>query len=234
MDFNPKIVFKSLEALIFPSICLACEEPLAEQENTICINCLSKIECTDFHLKNENEIKDKFIGMPFVKGASALYFFDKEGLLQKIMHEFKYNNKPHIGNIIGKYYGELLKNSDYLNGMDCIIPIPLHKSKRRKRGYNQSEYLAEGISHTTKIPLVNDALIKIRKTESQTRKSLLERWLNVKEIFTVRNAEKIYSKNILVVDDVVTTGSTLASAIEELHKSGAASIKVCTIAWVRN
>ena len=203
--------------LIFHNGCHACGQPLSKYENQVCLHCLSQLEETNYHLKPiDNALYLRFAGKVPLLGASSLFYFDKKGKIQKILHTLKYQDFPAVGNLMGEYWGETLKNSDFLQGIDTIIPVPLHKRKEISRGYNQSEKIAEGLQKALKIPFNPDILKRIRKTDTQALKSRLERWTNVADAF-VLNA--LPPKGVLIIDDVITTGSTVEACIRALMSS---------------
>lgn len=210
-------MFKDLLHLIFPRECPACERDLVRQEGAVCWSCLADIEETDFHLNpSENDLFRRFAGRIPLEGAASLFFFDKKGKFQKIISSLKYHNQPQVGEFLGNYYGEKLKNSEFISSAQCLVPVPLHPSKLRKRGYNQSLAIAQGLSESLSIPVNDELLSRIRKTETQTRKDQDDRWANVKGGFKVKENA---SQHILLIDDVITTGATLAACIGALYES---------------
>src|SRR6185312_5058207 len=144
--------------------------------------------------------------------ATSFAYFTSEGLLQHLLHGLKYTNKKQTGIYLGKQLAYDLQQTNWISEIDAIIPIPLHNKKEAIRGYNQSELIAEGIGNVLNIPVLNNALLRKRHTDSQTKKSREERLMNMKDAFEVTSSHLLKNKHILLVDDVLTTGATIESA----------------------
>jgi ComF family protein len=208
-------LLSDLFQLIFPKNCPGCEEPLRKGEGAVCLKCLLEIGETQFHETPENnELYDRLAGKVPLSGASALFFFDKRGRFKRITQALKYGNRPQVGKYLGEYYGEKLRGTDLVTRANAIIPVPLHRDRFAERGYNQSEMIGLGLSKALGIPMVKDALLRAKRTNSQTKKSQTERWENVESAFEVR---KPLGGQLILVDDVVTTGSTLEACIRTLY-----------------
>lgn len=216
--------------LIYPTICLSCERPLLKHEESLCTICIFSLPKTDFHQHTDNPVKRLFWGKAEIDGAASYFHFEKGGHVQHLIHQFKYKGFKEIGTEIGKHYGLELKKAPPFNTADVIIPVPLHKSKLKKRGYNQSELFAAGLSQTMGIPVDATSLYRVKATETQTRKTRYERFTNVETIFMLR--ESINGKHVLLVDDVVTTGSTLEACYHILHAAGN-KVSVATMAYAK-
>ena len=147
------------------------------------------------------------------------------------MHYLKYKNMPELGQFLGELIGEAMSESENFNQIDGIVPVPLHPTKKRIRGYNQSEEISRGISDVLKIPVLSNALHRRQKTSTQTRKKRYERWENVKEVFETGTDELKNYRHILLVDDVITTGATLESCIAALKDKNQLKISVATLAY---
>ncbi|MFH1004622.1 MAG: phosphoribosyltransferase family protein [Bacteroidota bacterium] len=171
-----------------------------------------------------------FWGRVDIFSATSLYGFLKGGKVQHLIHQLKYRGKKEIGVSIGKYYGNELKSSPLFRGMNIIIPVPLHPEKLKKRGYNQSETFAHGLSKSLEIENENDLLIRAYSSETQTKKSRFARWKNVESIFKITQPKKLQDKHILLVDDVVTTGATLESCAHKILDVPGTKVSVATIA----
>jgi len=172
-----------------------------------------------------------FYGRAEVPLASSFLLFQKKGSVQKLLHALKYRSKPEVGHLLGKWYGQDLKKNRSFIDCDLIIPVPLHKKRLRKRGYNQSEFIARGLAEELNIPVLNEVLLKKRFTETQTFKSRAERWENTLRSFEINNEELIKNKRILLVDDVITTGATTEACIIQLNKASGAPVSVASIAY---
>jgi len=217
-------------SLFFPNYCVSCYESLVKGEKLICLSCQHIIPKTNSHLQQPNYIETKFYGKVRLSFALAYYQFLRKGRVQKILHALKYENKPELGELLGNWYGSELSHVLEENTFDVIVPVPLHKTKLRNRGYNQSEKFAKGLSDTFHVKCCEDALKRIRKTTTQTNKSRIERWKNVENIFEVNKPYEIIEKRVMLVDDVITTGATLESCVNELYKAGAKEVGIVAIA----
>ena len=225
---------KWLEAfihLLYPSQCAACREVLHSGENYICLNCRYLLPQTGFHLEEGNPMEKIFIGRVPVESASAFLYFEAGNKVQNLLHYIKYKGMKEAAAEIGQWYGDELRNSR-MQDIDLVIPVPLHKSKQRKRGYNQSEWFAKGLSIGMGKPLDATSLLKIRKTDSQTKKTRLERQQNVAESFEVKYPQNLNNKHILLADDVITTGATLEACTQTLLALNCGiKISIATIAF---
>ncbi|HTI59664.1 ComF family protein [Mucilaginibacter sp.] len=218
-------------ALLFPELCQACGESLVAGEDLICTDCRFSLPFTNFHLKPDNIVAQQFWGKLNAEAAYALCYFVKGGKMQHLMHQFKYKGVQKIGNMLGNIAGEQLVLSPVFKTVDLIIPVPLHKSRLRKRGYNQSSCFAQGISEKLSAPVAENNLVRVRATETQTHRSRFSRFENMQEVFLVSDPEKLKNKHILLVDDVVTTGSTLEACGTELLKVEGLKLSIATIAY---
>lgn len=224
-----KNLLEDFIALIFPHTCIACQNALVKGEEQICTSCMAALSPTDYHLNPENELRMKFGGRLALHHCLAFYTFRKSSILQKIVHELKYRNNPEVGMMLGRWYGHLLKNAGLNQEFDLILPVPLHISRKIKRGYNQSDYFAEGLSEAMQVPCSAEVLIRNKATQSQTRKKRMERFQNVENIFEVLQAGKIKGQRILLVDDIVTTGSTLESCAHCIIQAGCSALSIAVI-----
>lgn len=220
-------------SLIFPELCAVCGSGLYKGEQDICTACLFKLPQTGFHKLVDNPVAKLFWGRIELNAAASFYLFQKGGSVQELIHQLKYRGQKQIGVTIGKQYGHEIKQSVFFKDADLIIPVPLHKTRLRKRGYNQAEYFAKGLSEVMNVGENFSVLKKIISVETQTKKSRFNRWKNVETVFKVENAEMIKGKHILLVDDVVTTGATLEACAEKLIKAGAGKVSVATIAFTQ-
>lgn len=217
-------------SLAFPKICAACGKSLFRNEECICAYCLYHLPQTNFHLHPDNPVIKLFWGRADIYSASSLYSFSKGSKVQKLIHQLKYRGKKEIGVSLGKYYGRELKTAPLFSSVNLVIPVPLHPKKLKKRGYNQSETFAQGIADVMETESGNDILVRSYSSETQTRKSRFARWKNVEEIFKVIAPEKIKDKHVLLVDDVVTTGSTLEACANKILEVPGTKVSVATIA----
>lgn len=221
---------EDLLSMVFPEICNACGKPLYKHENLICNYCKVKLPYTNFHLQTENPVEKIFWGRIPIEKAGAFLYFHKGNRVQQLMHRFKYKGKKEIGELIGSLYGNELLKSNFFSDADVIIPVPLHPEKQKKRGYNQSECFANGLSVALNIPSQTNILTRAFASSTQTKKNRFERWKNVETIFKIQNVESILNKHIVLVDDVITTGATVEACANTLMKASPKKISFLALA----
>ena len=222
--------FQDFMDFLFPRMCLACNEPLVHAEKYLCTHCLGMLPQTDYHLVVDNPIAKKFYGKMPVQHATALYQFIKKSPMQRMLHQIKYKNKPLLIRRLGIYYGMLLKDVYNCAKLDAIVPVPLHPKRLAERGYNQSFLFAQGLGTILAIPCYENVLIRQVHTTTQTGKTKYQRWENVKLAFAVSDKTTIVGKKLLLVDDLITTGSTLTACGQTLLASGAQELYIATLA----
>lgn len=224
---------KPLRSLLVAENCYACDRPLVSQEQYVCLRCLSQLQATDFHQSpTKNELYFRLAGRVKIAGAASMFYFDKGGTLQTLIKALKYEDAPQIGNYLGQYAGEMMKSGPFLDGIEAVVPVPLHRRKQRKRGYNQAEKIAEGIAGVTDIPTRSDLLTRPHHTDTQARKAGSARWENVQSAFAVSGE---LPGSILLVDDVITTGATLEACIRAIHHANPdTQISIMSIGMARS
>jgi len=219
-----------LTELIFPRLCVACGDKLIEQEQWICLDCLHHIPRTNYHLEPENPVAQLFYGRVRIEFATSFFYFSKGSKYQSLVHNLKYKGMKELGAEMGKHFGiDLLRSEDF-SSVDMICPVPLHPKREKKRGYNQSWWIAQGIASQMQKPLSIGNLIRVRATETQTLKNRFERWQNVEGIFDLTNPEAFNGKHILLVDDVVTTGATIEACAQAILSKTDARVSIATLA----
>ncbi|MBL0104629.1 MAG: ComF family protein [Bacteroidetes bacterium] len=207
--------FDDLSWIFYPKLCAACTRPLYAGEECICTICRFHLPRTQFHLQRENAVEKHFWGKVPLKAATAYYYFSKGEKVQRLIHGLKYKGRQDIGEFVGRLMGVELRDSPFSEN-ELIIPVPLHESKLKIRGYNQSDCFAEGLSQGMNVAFSSTALQRKKQTDTQTRKHRFERFRNVENVFEVKAPSLLENKHILLVDDVVTTGSTLIACAETL------------------
>jgi ComF family protein len=205
-------------SLLFPRLCYACGEHLMKNEKIICTLCYVSIPRTNYHLSPDNPVEQLFWGRCMITRAAAFSFYSKGSRIRKLIHNLKYKGIKEIGEELGKIYGNNLKCSGFLTDIDLIIPVPLHPSRQKKRGFNQSEIISKGIAEVTGLVIDCNSLRRAELSDTQTKRSRYDRWINVEGIFEVSHSENLAGKHILLVDDVITTGSTIDACAGELLK----------------
>jgi ComF family protein len=218
-------------SLLFPELCAACGESLVANEHLICTSCRITLPYTNFHLQPNNIVAQQFWGKIKLEGAFALFYFAKGGNVQNLMHRFKYKGQMEIGNLLGEIAGAQLIKNQVFKTVDIVIPVPLHKKRLRQRGYNQSACFAEGLAGQLNAAVVEDNLVRQTATETQTHKSRFDRYENMQEVFSILNPEELKNKHVLLVDDVITTGSTLEACGAQLLKVEGLKLSIATIAY---
>jgi len=182
-------------------------------------------------LHRENPVEQLFWGRCKIEAAAAFSYYNKGSRIRNLIHNLKYRGIMEIGSELGRIYGLVLKSSGYTETIDLIIPVPLHYKKQRSRGFNQSEIIADGISDATGIQVNNNAVVRSVSSSTQTKRSRYERWVNVEGIFKIADPELIRGKHILLIDDVITTGSTMESCINEILKTEGVKVSIAALAY---
>lgn len=225
--------FSDFLNLFYPDVCAACGNGLFAGEQIICTHCLFHLPKTRFHELEGNPVEKQFWGKVAIHSATALYYFHKGERVQHLIHRLKYKGDTEVGTFTGNLLGYDLAAASRFRGITHVAPVPLHPAKKRLRGYNQSDFFAEGLAQVLKVPFLPDLLVRTTKTDSQTRKSRYSRYENMKSVFGVNPRFQLSDCHILLVDDVITTGSTLAECASELLTIPGASVSIATIAYAR-
>ena len=231
--FKPALQYiQGLVNIIYPHFCAACGNVLYFNEEILCLNCFADLPRTGFHTDPENEVARIFWGRVPLAHATSFIYFTKDSRYRRILHELKYRGQQHVGIEMGRLFGLELKNTPFTHA-DLIHPVPLHSSKFRHRGYNQSELIARGISGVIRVPVQSDLIVRTSETGTQTKKNRYERWENVKDTFMVPDPEPLQNKHILLVDDVITTGATIEACAETLLRISGVTLSVASLACVK-
>ncbi|NJM15224.1 MAG: ComF family protein [Bacteroidales bacterium] len=221
---------KGFLGLFLPPICAACEKLLVIGEQELCIVCLAKLPTTNIANLKSNQVEMLLRGRVKIELATAFLEYRKENIVQQLVHKFKYKGLKQLGPFLMSYLGSSLKDSDFQQ-IDMVLPVPLHRKKLLERGYNQSEMLAIALAKILNRPMEAGAVKRVHYNKTQTRKGRLDRLENVQGIFRVLKPQRIKGKHILIVDDVVTTGSTIESLATELLANGAGTISFVALAY---
>lgn len=222
-------ILNNLLSLFYPRLCVGCGDALQQNEPFFCLHCMMHLPETNFHKEAENPLTNIFAGRVRVREVASLLYYKKGTSVQHILHALKYKGQKELGAYLGEYYGKLLIEEPRFQDIDYIMPIPLHPKKQRKRGYNQSEWIAKGLSKGMGIPYRTDVLTRVQYTETQTKKSRFSRWENVKEVFVV-SGDLAPETHVLICDDVLTTGATMEAAIQQLQSVPNIIVSVVTLA----
>lgn len=215
--------------LVFPFNCFGCNQALQEGELPICDECQERFPKTRYWEQDDNSVEKLFWGKMPIERACAFLFFTQGGTVQELIHQLKYNGKPQVGELLGGFFGKQLLETPY-SEIDIVVPVPLHRSKLKKRGYNQCDFIARGLAMWMEKPYNNTVLQRLRANETQTKKGVYERWINVQELFRVDQPQFVSGKHVLLIDDVVTTGSTLEACAGALAQVPGVKISIATLA----
>lgn len=208
--------WRDIWALLFPPVCAVCGAPLLRGERSVCTFCRVTAPLTGYWREAANPVADRFAGLLPVEQASAFLFFRPRSGWRHLVHDFKYRSQWRLALELGRWYGAELAASPLYGGVEAVVPLPLHPWKQLWRGYNQSAYLAEGIAEALGVPVERRALRRIRNTSAQALKPHRERAANVAGAFRAVDPARLAGRHLLLVDDVLTTGSTLTAAGEAL------------------
>ncbi|NOU46488.1 MAG: ComF family protein [Bacteroidales bacterium] len=223
-------LFDNLLSLLYPQVCAACGTLLYSHEETVCLSCRVLLPKTGYEKEESNPVSRVFWGRIPFNAVSACYFFSKQGKIQHLIHELKYKKNTDAGLFLGKEIAKELIQSPLYQNIDCIVPVPLHPKKIRIRGYNQSEIIGKGMAEVIQSRLNTNNLLRTAASTSQTKKSRFARWENVKDIFVLNQPEEFAGKHILLVDDVITTGSTIEACGRALMQSPGIKVSVAAAA----
>ncbi len=230
----PMSFLNDLRDFFFPRLCLTCGARLLKDEDGFCCSCMTDFPYTNIGNKPGNEVEKYFWGRFPIERATSVFYYAKGGSVAHILYAMKYYGRYRLCEKMGKLMAHELLSCGFFEGIDCMVPVPLHKSRLRGRGYNQSFLLAKGISDVTTIPVFDNVLVRLRNNVTQTHKGAFERWQNVDRLFQATEKSCVLEgKHILLVDDVLTTGATLVACADALSAIKDIRISVITLAWAK-
>lgn len=226
-------MLREILTFVYPKLCISCERELRADEGWVCLHCENDFSPTNYKKNEENPVFQLFWGKVNIEYASACFDFIKGENLQQLIHEFKYKGKIQLAPFFGKIMANYIQNSKNYEGIDAILFVPSSKEKIRKRGYNQAEELAKSIAKELQLPVINSLLIKSKNRQSQTTKTVLERYQNMENTFEIKEKGKtgIHYQHFLLVDDVITTGATVESCASALKKIMKVKVSVLALAY---
>ncbi len=225
-------IINDINSILVPRVCFGCNAHLNRGENHLCTVCRNNLPLTEYTFNEENALDRIFYGRINIKKASSLLFFTENGIVQQLIHHLKYKNQEQIGTFLGDWYGQELKERAFLPAIDYVLPVPLHKKKLKKRGYNQVAKFAQQLAHHLHAAYHADILIKNANTKTQTAKSRIARWQNNTALYTVKHSDLLQNKNVLLVDDVITSGATMEICAKALQEVEGVSIFILSMAVV--
>lgn len=218
----------SLLHLFFPHVCAGCGNDILNEETLLCMQCMHALPDTNFENHPHNPVEKIFRGRLPLVGATAQFYFTKESLMQRLMHQFKYKRNSGLGLQLGKIMGEQIKRSERFEA-DALVPLPLFAAKEKRRGYNQAKVLCDGMATVLNVPVLDQVVIRPQHTDTQTKKGRIERWKNMEGKFILANPDAIHNKNVMLVDDVITTGATLEACGHELLQGENVKLSLATL-----
>ncbi len=216
--------------LLYPRCCAVCHRALLRDEDHLCLHCLQGLPRTHYHLLDSNLMEQLFYGKLDVERAVAWCYFAQGSDYRKLIHHIKYHNDPQCAYYLGWVYGKELQESALFLGVDYVVPVPLHPYRAWQRGYNQSERIAQGVADALGVSVANGWMKRVKHSQTQTNKSLYERWLNTQSIFALVDGHPFDHKRLILVDDVVTTGATLLACAKSLSRVKEVKISLLALA----
>ncbi|NJB36875.1 ComF family protein [Croceivirga sp. JEA036] len=225
-------IINDINSILLPKLCFGCNEQLFRGEHILCTFCRHDLPFTDQNFSEENAVDRIFYGRAHISKAASFLYFHKNGKAKQLLHALKYQNQEQIGSYFGAWFGQKIAN-DFANiSLAGIVPVPLHPKKLKQRGYNQLDGFGKALAHELNTSYLPQILYKTANTRTQTKKTRLNRWKNVQELYKVKDATQLNGKSILLIDDVITTGATLEACINALHTIPNVNIYVATLAVV--
>ncbi|WP_282161974.1 ComF family protein [Ulvibacterium marinum] len=225
-------IINDINTLLLPKVCFGCNAHLSGGEQHLCTVCRNQIPLTEYTFNAENAVDRIFYGRINIKKASSFLFFSETGIVKNLIHYLKYRNQEQIGDFLGDWYGQALKEDLLNKTIHAVVPVPLHKNKLRQRGYNQVALFARKIAHHLNAEYIDHVLVKTSNTKTQTQKGRIARWQANKALYTLTHTSELENKNVLLVDDVITTGATMELCAKALKEAKGINIYLTSIAVV--
>lgn len=225
-------IINDVNTLLFPLVCFGCNAQLTRGEKLLCTVCRHQLPLTDYNFNDENPVDRIFYGRINIKKANSFLFFNNRGIVKNIIHYLKYKNQEQIGAFLGDWFGQIVKENNYLKDIDYVIPVPLHRKKLKKRGYNQTANFAKQVAFHIGANYVDNILVKTANSRTQTKRNRLSRWYDNRSLYEVTDKELLKNKKILLLDDVITTGATMEICAMPLNKIEGTEIYIASMAVV--
>lgn len=220
-------IISDLVNFFYPDLCVTCGDLLSPGEKILCTSCFYHLPRTDFHKFEDNPVAQLFWGRVKIENATSWFYYFKGSIYQTLIHRLKYNGRKDIGLELGKAFASEIMGKP-VSDVDYLIPVPLHPARLKRRGYNQSEIIASGMSEILNKKVLTDVLVRSSFTETQTRRSRFDRFINMEGKFMLTDKFILRNKHILLIDDIVTTGSTIESCAIALSETEGIRISVAT------
>ncbi|MFT6197581.1 MAG: ComF family protein [Nonlabens sp.] len=221
--------FSDFINLFFPVVCMGCTHSLTTGEQVICTACRSEIPIALNHLEKDDKVKELFFARADVQTATSLFYYEKIGVVQQLIHQLKYQGREEVSPFLGKWLAAALQNDPAFQDIDLVIPVPVHPKRRAKRGYNQVDGFGKELAIALGARFRESALIKSRNTINQAQLGQVKRSDETQSPYELM--EQIApGTHVLLVDDVITTGTTLALCAKELHKNPGIQLSIATMA----
>lgn len=226
-------ILNDINSILLPRVCFGCNTHLSRGEEHLCTVCRNDMPLTEYSFNVENPVDRIFYGRIDVKKASSFLYFRENSIVQQLIHHLKYRNQPQIGGFLGDWYGQIVqKENSPINQIDFIVPVPLHRLKLRRRGYNQVSLFAEKLAYYLQAELAENVLKKTANTKTQTKKGRIGRWQGNHALYILENPSKLENKRVLLVDDVITTGATMEICAKTLLQIPGISLYITSMAVV--
>ncbi|WP_419212927.1 ComF family protein [Maribacter sp. X9] len=225
-------ILNDVTNILLPISCFGCNARLYRGEVILCTACRHQLPLTEYTFNEENAVDRIFYGRINIKKANSFLFFTDVGIVKNLIHFLKYRNQEKIGEFLGDWHGQILKEHGHLKDIDYVIPVPLHRKKLKKRGYNQVDLFAKRIAHHIDSNYADDILVKTANTKTQTKKNRLGRWYDNRSLYELKNTAILKNKNILLVDDVITTGATMEICARTFQEIEGISLYITSMAFV--
>jgi len=225
-------ILNDIISILLPKVCFGCNARLNRGEYHLCTVCRNQLPLTEYSFNVENAVDRIFFGRNTIKKANSFLFFIENGIVKNMIHHLKYKNQEQIGTFLGDWHGQIIAENNYIDKIDYIVPVPLHQKKLKKRGYNQVSEFGKRITHHLNAEFLEHALIKTANTKTQTKKGRIGRWQINKALYMLNDPLLLLNKNILLVDDVITTGATMEICASTLHEAKGVTVFITSMAVV--